>query len=87
MRYIILPLLLIFFIVSEIYTFIAVKEAAKSRWFHWAYLAVTLLIIAYIVYSFTQFDRRQGQTRQTLFRGTRNCSKTFYLTSTYGPSR
>jgi len=67
MRYIILPLLLIFFIVSEIYTFIAVKEAAKSRWFHWAYLAVTLLIIAYIVYSFTQFDRRQGQTRQTLF--------------------
>lgn len=67
MRQIILPLLLFFVVISEIYTFIAVKEATRTRWLHWVYLAISLLIIAYIVYSFTQFDRSKGQTRQTLF--------------------
>lgn len=67
MRQIILPLLLVFIVISEIYTFIAVKEAVKNRWFHWVYLAISVLIIAYIVYSFMQFDRSKGQTRQTLF--------------------
>ncbi|WP_116789565.1 metallophosphoesterase [Flavobacterium psychrotrophum] len=54
-------------VLAEFYTFIAVKEATKTRWIHWVYLALSIIIIAYIIYSFTQFDRRNGQTRQSLF--------------------
>lgn len=54
-------------VLSEFYTFMAVKEATKTRWIHWVYLALSIIIIAYIIYSFTQFDRRNGQTRQSLF--------------------
>jgi predicted MPP superfamily phosphohydrolase len=61
---IILPLIAI---IAEIYTFQAVRAATKTRWVHWVYLAISILVIAYIVYSFTQFDRRQGQNKQSLF--------------------
>lgn len=54
-------------VLAEFYTFMAVKEATKTKWIHWVYLALSIIIIAYIIYSFTQFDRRNGQTRQSLF--------------------
>jgi predicted MPP superfamily phosphohydrolase len=54
-------------VLAEFYTFMAVKEATKTKWIHWVYLALSVIIIAYIIYSFTQFDRRNGQTRQSLF--------------------
>lgn len=60
----ILPLIAL---VAEIYTFQAVKAATKTKWVHWVYLAVSVLVIAYIIYAFTQFDRRTGQNRQSLF--------------------
>ena len=59
--------LLIGAIVGEIYTFIAVRTAVKAKWISWVYLAISLVIIAYIIYSFTKFDRSVGQTKTTLF--------------------
>jgi len=53
-------------ILAEIYTFQAVRAATKSRWAPWAYLAISLLIIAYIVYVFMHFDRKEGQNKQSL---------------------
>lgn len=67
MRSFLLPLFIVLLILGEVYTFLAVKAATKTKWFHWVYLAVSLVIIAYIIYSFTQFDRSKGQTKQTLF--------------------
>lgn len=54
-------------ILGEIYTFIAVRTAVKAKWISWVYLAISLIIIAYIIYNFTKFDRSVGQTKTTLF--------------------
>src|SRR5688572_24180774 len=59
--------LLIGAILGEVYTFIAVRTAVKAKWISWVYLAISLIIIAYIIYSFTKFDRSVGQTKTTLF--------------------
>jgi predicted MPP superfamily phosphohydrolase/uncharacterized membrane protein SirB2 len=53
-------------ILAEIYTFQAVRAATKSKWGPWVYLVISLLIIAYIVYTFMHFDRKQGQNKQSL---------------------
>ncbi|QYJ69360.1 metallophosphoesterase [Flavobacterium litorale] len=60
-------LLFVFVAVIEIYAFQAVRTLTKVRWVLWAYQAISFLIIAYIAYSFTQFDRSVGQNKQTLF--------------------
>lgn len=54
-------------VLGEIYTFLAVRTLTKSRWIQWAYVIISLVIIGYIIYSFTQFDRHKGQTRQSMF--------------------
>lgn len=54
-------------IIAEIYTFQAVKAATKSKWIQWVYLAISILIFIYIIYSFSTFDRRQGQNKTSLF--------------------
>jgi predicted MPP superfamily phosphohydrolase len=60
-------LFIVFVAVVEIYAFQAVKTIAKARWIQYTYLAVSFLILTYIIYSFTQFDRRIGQNKTTLF--------------------
>lgn len=60
-------LLFVFVAVIEIYAFQAVRTLTKVRWVLWAYQIISFLIIAYIAYSFTQFDRSVGQNKQTLF--------------------
>lgn len=60
-------LFIVFVALIEIYTFQAVKTLTKIRWVQYTYLAVSLLIIIYIAYQFTQFDRSIGQTKQTMF--------------------
>lgn len=60
-------LLFVFVAVIEIYAFQAVRTITKVRWVLWAYQIISFLIIAYIAYSFTQFDRSVGQNKQTLF--------------------
>lgn len=58
--------ILIVFLI-EIYAFQAFKTVSRIKWVHWAYILVSLAAFIYILYSFSQFDRSVGQTKQTLF--------------------
>lgn len=57
----------IFLLVIELYTFQSLRLVVKTRWAIVAYQIVSLCLFAFLVYSFTQFDRSVGQTKQTLF--------------------
>ncbi len=52
--------------VIELYAFQAFKTVFRLRWALTLYQIISLLLFAFIVYSFTQFDRSIGQTKQTL---------------------
>jgi len=59
---------LIFFVaLVEIYTFQTVRTLTKVKWIHYSYISISLLIIIYITYQLTQFDRSVGQNKTTLF--------------------
>ncbi|MHA3789030.1 metallophosphoesterase [Flavobacterium hauense] len=60
-------LFFVFVALVEIYAFQTVKTVFKIRWVQYAYIAVSLIILLYIVYQFTQFDRTIGQNKTTLF--------------------
>lgn len=63
-----LPIIIVLFLLCEIYTFVAIKTVVRSRWILWAYAAVSIFVIAYVVWSFfNHFDRSVGQTKHTLF--------------------
>jgi predicted MPP superfamily phosphohydrolase len=51
----------------EIYTYQAIKTLLKAKWILLAYSIVSFLLLLFILYSFTQFDRSVGQTKQTMF--------------------
>ncbi|MFN3757023.1 MAG: metallophosphoesterase [Flavobacterium sp.] len=51
----------------EVYAFQAFKTVSRVKWVHWGYVLVSLSVIIYLIYSFSQFDRSVGQTKQTLF--------------------
>lgn len=51
----------------EFYAFQAFRTLIKTRWILIAYQIFSLLLVLFILYSFTQFDRSVGQTKQTLF--------------------
>jgi len=60
-------LFIVFVFVVELYAFQAIKTITKLRWVHYTYLAVSLAVILYVLYSFSQFDRSVGQNKMTLF--------------------
>lgn len=60
-------LFIVFVALVEIYAFQALRTITKVRWILLAYQIISFIIIAYIVYSFTQFDRSVGQNKYTLF--------------------
>lgn len=62
----ILILCLILFLV-EFYAFQGLKTLIKLRWVLTSYQIISGLLLVYIVYSFTQFDRSVGQTRYMMF--------------------
>lgn len=64
-----LRLLILFIVISiiEIYAFQAVRTFTKVRWVLIAYTLISLLVIAFIFYQFTKFDRSVGQTQMTMF--------------------
>ena len=64
----ILRLLILFLVlfVVELYAYQALKTVVKTKSFLVSYLIISALLIAFIVYSFTQFDRSVGQTSQTM---------------------
>jgi len=60
-------LFIVFVFVVELYAFQAIKTITKLRWVHYTYLAVSLAVILYVLYAFSQFDRSVGQNKMTLF--------------------
>ena len=62
-----LVILCIILFVIELYAFQALRTLIKLKVILITYQIVSLLLFAFIVYSFTQFDRSVGQTKQTMF--------------------
>ncbi|MGO4773878.1 metallophosphoesterase [Flavobacterium sp. W22_SRS_FK3] len=63
-RFVILCALFLFI---EFYSYQAFRTLIKLRWALIGYQVVSLILLAFIIYSFTQFDRSVGQTKQTMF--------------------
>jgi predicted MPP superfamily phosphohydrolase len=61
----ILILCLVLFVV-ELYAYQALRTVVKLKSFLVSYQIVSALLLAFIVYSFTQFDRSVGQTGQSM---------------------
>ncbi|KAF2512502.1 metallophosphoesterase [Flavobacterium foetidum] len=51
----------------EYYSYQAFKALFKIKWVVIGYLIISLFLLTFIVYSFMQFDRSVGQTKQTMF--------------------
>jgi predicted MPP superfamily phosphohydrolase len=64
LRFVILCALFLFI---EFYSYQAFRTLIKLRWVLISYQVISLLLLVFIVYSFTQFDRSVGQTKQTMF--------------------
>ncbi|MFG4001313.1 metallophosphoesterase [Flavobacterium aquidurense] len=64
LRFVILCALFLFI---EFYSYQAFRTLIRLRWVLVSYQVISLLLLIFIVYSFTQFDRSVGQTRQTMF--------------------
>lgn len=58
---------LVVFLAVEFYAFQAFRAVTKIRWILAAYILISLVILIYIIYSFTQYDRSVGQNKQSLF--------------------
>ncbi|AWI25373.1 metallophosphoesterase [Flavobacterium pallidum] len=58
---------IVIFLAIEIYAFQAFRTITKIRWVLCGYAIVSLLVLIFILYSFSQFDRSVGQNKQTLF--------------------
>jgi hypothetical protein len=54
-------------IIVELYVFQALRTLIKVKWVLVSYQIISVLVFIFIVYSFMQFDRSVGQTKQTLF--------------------
>ena len=63
-RFVILCALFLFI---EFYSYQAFRALVKLRWVLISYQIISLLLLVFIVYSFTLFDRSVGQTKQTMF--------------------
>lgn len=59
--------LVFIFLLIEVYAYQAFKTLLKAKWALLTYQGLSLFILVFIIYSFTQFDRSVGQTRYTLF--------------------
>ncbi|MGE8343080.1 MAG: metallophosphoesterase [Flavobacterium sp.] len=63
-RFIILCALLLFI---EFYSYQAFRTLIKARWVLIGYQVISLLVLIFIIYSFSQVDRSVGQTKQFMF--------------------
>ncbi|QSW90646.1 MULTISPECIES: metallophosphoesterase [Flavobacterium] len=55
------------FLIIEFYSYQAFRTLIKLRWVLISYQVISLLLLIFIIYSFTQFDRSVGQTKQFMF--------------------
>jgi uncharacterized protein len=61
-----LIIICVFLLLIEIYSFQAIKTVIKVKWMLVVYQIVSFLLLVFIVYSFSTFDRRVGQTHQSM---------------------
>jgi predicted MPP superfamily phosphohydrolase len=64
LRFVILCALFLFI---EFYSYQAIRTLIKLRWVLVSYQIISVLLLIFIIYSITQFDRSVGQTKQTMF--------------------
>ena len=64
LRFVILCALFLFI---EFYSYQAFRTLIKLRWVLISYQVISLLILIFIIYSFSQVDRSVGQTKQFMF--------------------
>jgi len=64
LRFVILCALFLFI---EFYSYQAFRTLIKLRWVLISYQIISLLILIFIIYSFSQIDRSVGQTKQFMF--------------------
>ncbi|OXE97641.1 hypothetical protein BC749_1011185 [Flavobacterium araucananum] len=64
LRFVILCALFLFI---EFYSYQAIRTLIKLRWVLVSYQIISVLLLIFIIYSITQFDRSIGQTKQTMF--------------------
>ncbi|WP_428224287.1 metallophosphoesterase [Flavobacterium sp.] len=63
-RFVILAVILFFI---ELYALQAFRTLLKSKWVLWLYALLSILAYVYIFYTIFNFDRKVGQTKQSLF--------------------
>ncbi|WP_136667827.1 metallophosphoesterase [Flavobacterium sp. H122] len=63
-RFIIIAAILL---LVEIYALQAFRTLLRSKWILWLYALVSLIVYVYIFYTIFNFDRKVGQTKQSLF--------------------
>lgn len=57
----------VFAVIVEWYAYQAVRTAFDNKWIQRIYLVFSFVALAYIIYSFTKFDRNVGQNANTMF--------------------
>ena len=54
-------------LIIDIYAYQALRTLLKLKWMLVSYQIISFFLLIFIVYSFIQFDRSVGQTKQTMF--------------------
>ena len=54
-------------LIIDIYAYQALRTLLKLKWMLVSYQIISFFLLIFIVYSFMQFDRSVGQTKQTMF--------------------
>ena len=64
----VIRILLLFFIlfIVELYAFQVLRTLVKLKWALVSYQIISVLLLAFIIYSFSKFDRSVGQTQQSM---------------------
>lgn len=60
-------LLCLILLIIDIYAYQALRTLLKLKWMLVSYQIISFFLLIFIVYSFIQFDRSVGQTKQTMF--------------------
>ena len=60
-------LLCLILLIIDIYAYQALRTLVKLKWMLVSYQVISFLLLIFIVYSFMQFDRSVGQTKQTMY--------------------
>ena len=60
-------LLCLILLIIDIYAYQALRTLVKLKWMLVSYQIISFFLLIFIVYSFMQFDRSVGQTKQTMY--------------------